>query len=110
MNEMVNERAAFAEWLARQHLKFDSRLTQVIYLPAGAQDNEVRLLEVNTGLFPEPGSPIVPIETTPAVTDLPFGVWVADVTPTEWQEIQTNPSLLPMGWSLDGFRITQRAG
>ena len=109
MSEVAKERAAFADWLARQHLRFDSRLTQVVYLPAGASDNEVRLLEVNTGLFPEPGNPIVAIETTPALTDLPFGVWVADITPDEWQQIQTNPGLLPAGWSLEGHRITRRA-
>ena len=108
MSEVTKERAAFAEWLARQHLRFDSRLTQVVYLPAGAPTDEVRLLEVNTGLYPQPGNPIVPVETTPAVTELPFRVWVADVTPDEWQQIQTSPALLPSGWSLAGNQITRR--
>ena len=109
MSEVTKERAAFAEWLARQHLRFDSRLTQIIYLPAGAPDDEVRLLEVNTGLYPEPGSPIISVETTPAVTDFPFRVRVADVTPDEWQQIQTDAKLLPAGWGLEGNRITRRA-
>ena len=109
MSEMTKERAAFAEWLARQHLRFDSRLTQVVYLPVGAPDDQVRLLEVNTGLYPEPGNPIVPVETTPAVTDLPYRVWVADITPEEWQQIQSNPQLLPKGWGLEGYQITRRA-
>ncbi len=30
MSEVTKERAAFAEWLACRHLRFDSRLTQVI--------------------------------------------------------------------------------
>ena len=109
MSEVTKERAAFAEWLARQHLRFDSRLTQVVYLPKGAPEDEVRLLEVNTGLFPGLENPIVSVETTPAVADLPFRVWVADVTPDEWQQIQTNPALLPAGWSLEDNRITRRA-
>ena len=109
MSEIHRERAAFAEWLARQHLKFDSRLTQVVHLPLGAPDDEVRMLEVNTGLYPEPGNPISPVETTPAVNSLPFRVWVADVTPDEWKQIQTNPSLLPVGWNLQGNSITRRA-
>jgi hypothetical protein len=107
MSEVTQRRAAFAEWLARQHLEFDKRLTLAVYLPAGAPEDEVRLLEVNTGLYPEPGNPIVPVETTPAVADLPFRVWVADVTPDEWERIQTNPGLLPAGWSLEG-RVTSR--
>ena len=108
MSAATQERAAFADWLARQHLRFDNRLTQIVYLPADAPEDEVRLVEVNTGLYPEPGSSIVPIETTPAVTDLPFRVWVADVTPDEWNQIQINPGLLPPGWSLEGRRTTRR--
>ena len=109
MSENTKERAAFAQWLARQHLRFDSRLTQVIYLPSGAPEDEVRLLEVNTGLYPGPDNPIVPVETPPAVKELPFRVWVADVTPNEWQQIQSNPALLPAGWSLEGNQIIRRA-
>jgi hypothetical protein len=109
MSEITQERAAFANWLARQHLRFDSRLTQAIYLPSGAPEDEVRLLEINTGLYPEPGSPIVPVETTPAVTDVPFRVWVADVTPEEWDLIQANPGLLPPSWSLQGGQTIRRA-
>jgi hypothetical protein len=108
MNTVTEQRAAFAEWLARQHLRFDSRLTRVVYLPENAPEDEVRLVEVNTGLYVEPGNPIVPVETTPAVTDLPFRVWVADVTPEEWQQIQNNPGLLPEGWSLEGNMTIRR--
>lgn len=109
MSEVTQRRAAFAEWLGRQHLGFDKRLALVVYLPAGAPEEEVRLLEVNTGLFPQPGTPIVPIETTPAISDLPFRVWVADITPEEWELIQTNAGLLPAGWSLEGSVMIRRA-
>ncbi len=109
MSEITQQRAAFAEWLARQHLGFDSRLMEIVYLPAGSPEDQVRLLEVNTGLYPDPDSPIVPIETTPAVTDLPFRVLIADVTPDEWKQIQTNRGLLPAGWSLEGRQTTRRA-
>jgi len=107
-SKVSQQRAAFAEWLAREHLGFDKRLTLAVYLPGGAPEDEVRLLEVNTGLYPEPGNPITPIETTPAVTDLPFRVLVADVTPEEWNQIKTDSGLLPAGWSLEGNRIFQR--
>jgi hypothetical protein len=106
---VIQERAAFVEWLARQHLRFDSRLTQVVFLPSGSPEVEVRLLEVNTGLYPDPGTPIVPIETTPAITDLPYRVLVADVTPEEWSQIQADPGLLPAGWKLEDNRIIRRA-
>ncbi len=109
MSEATKERAAFATWLARQHLRFDKRLSEVIYLPTGAPDDQVRLLEINTGLYPEPGSPVVPIGATPAVSDFPFHVWVADVTPDEWTQIHANPGLLPLGWTLEGRLTIKRA-
>lgn len=109
MSQVTQDRAAFASWLARQHLRFDSRLTKVVYLPTGAPEDEVRLLEINTGLYQEPGSAIVPIETTPAVRDLPFRVWIADITPDEWEQIQANPGLLPAGWSLEGIQTIRKA-
>ena len=108
MSDKSKERAAFASWLARQHLQFDPRLTQVIYLPTNAPDDEVRLLEINTGLFPGPKDSILAIETTPAMNDLPFRVWVADITPEEWKEIQSGSNLLPQGWELNENVITQR--
>lgn len=110
MSEVSEKRAAFAGWLARQHLTFDSRLTLAVYLPNGAPEDEVRLLEVNTGLYPGPGNPIAPVETTPATADIPFRVWVADITPDEWNRIQANPGLLPAGWSLEGRQTIRRAG
>jgi hypothetical protein len=103
------ERAAFAQWLGGQHLDFDKRLSMVIYLPADAPEDQVRLLEVNTGLYPDPGTPLEPIESTPAVTDLPFRVLVLDVTPEEWAEIQAKPQMLPDRWSLQDRMTIQRA-
>jgi hypothetical protein len=108
MSEVTQRRAAFAEWLARQHLEFDSRLTEIVYLPAGTPEDQVRLLEVNTGLYVEPGDPIVPVEMTPAINELPFRVSVADVSPDEWKQIQNNPGLLPAGWSLERRQTIRR--
>ena len=109
-SKVSQRRAAFANRLAGEHLEFDKRLSLIVYLPSGAPEDEVRLLEVNAGLYPEPGNPIVPVETTPAINDMPFRISVADVTPDEWQQIQTNPGLLPPGWSLEGSQTIRRAG
>lgn len=110
MSETTREKAAFAEWLGRYHLKIDERLAQAVYLPTGAPADVVRLLEVNLGLFPTPDEPIRAIETIPSKFGLPFRVQIADITPEEWRQIQTNPALLPTGWHLDGYCIVQRVG
>src|SRR4051794_8005990 len=46
----------FAEWLAHRHLSSDAAIERVVYLPAGAPHNEIRLLEVNRFLnLPDTG-------------------------------------------------------
>lgn len=102
----------FAVWLAKQHLGLDPHLAEVIYLPAGAPDPEVRLLEVNTKLAPDPGNDaIIPLVMTPAVSNLPYRVLAADLTPGQWEQVQKNPALLPNGWVLaDRVRVGRRRG
>src|SRR5438270_6346750 len=38
---------SFIQWIARHHFAIDKGITKILYLPAGAPDKEVRLLEVN---------------------------------------------------------------
>ena len=106
----VDRKKGFAIWLAKQHLGIDPHIQEVIYLPAGAPAQEVRLLDINTKLYLEPGDDaIVPIDMTPAASGLPYKVTLADITPEQWTRIQQNPGLLPHGWSLsDRVRVGRR--
>ena len=99
----------FARWLAGRHLSSDSAIEKVIYLPAGAPANEIRLLEVNRFLnAPEPDA-VEPLDFTPDM-DVPFKVFVADVNGDQWERIQRSPeALLPAGWTLEGNRIFERS-
>jgi hypothetical protein len=91
----------FAEWLARRHMASDMAVERVIYFPAGAPEDEIRLLEVNRLLNPPDPDAIEPLDFTP--DDLPFKVFLADVTADQWERIKREPDeVLPRGWKLDG--------
>jgi len=97
----------FAEWLARRHMSSDLAIERVIYLPAGAQDDEIRLLEVNRLLHHPDPDVIEPLDFSP--DDLHFKVFVADVTSDQWDRIKREPNaVLPPGWRLDGNLIFTR--
>jgi hypothetical protein len=99
-------RGQVARWLAIRHLATDAALERVIYLPANAPDNEIRLLEVNRLLNP-PDDAIEPLEFTP-VWDLPYRVFVADITSDQWDRLRQNPGVLPPGWDLRDSQVILR--
>ena len=43
----------FARWLAQRHMETDAAIERVVYLPTGAPNNEIRLLEVNRFSVPD---------------------------------------------------------
>ena len=98
----------FAEWLARRHLSSDMALERVVYLPTGAPDDEIRLLEVNRLLSPPDFDSIEPLDFSPD-TDPFLKVFVADITTDQWERIRREPdSILPTGWELEGNHIFTR--
>ena len=97
----------FAEWLARRHMSSDMAIERVIYLPSGTPGDEIRVLEVNRLLNPPDPDGIEPLDFSPE--DLPFKVFVADVTADQWEQIKGTPdAVLPRGWKLDGNLIFAR--
>jgi hypothetical protein len=70
-------------------------------LPKNAPPREIRLLEVNRMISettqPEPIDFGVAIDGAESHT-----LYVLDVTPTQWEAIQSKDMPLPTGWTLDG--------
>lgn len=99
----------FARWLAQRHMETDAAIERVVYLPTGAPNNEVRLLEVNRFLYPPDNDVIEPLDFSPDDADLPFRVFVADVTQDQWERIQREPHLLGhLGWQMEGNQVYTR--
>ena len=100
----------FAAWIARQHFAIDKGLTQILYLPAGAPAEEVRLLEVNSlASLPENG-PVEAVDFMPDIEGVLYSLFVADVTPRQFEAIMNHQHPLPRGWQLDGYQAFQDAG
>jgi len=94
-------REQFASWLARRHMASDLAIDEVIYLPAGAPEGEVRLLEIIGSLNVDDSSEIEPLDLTPEIVGISFVVYVADVSAGQWERAQARPEeTLPKGWSL----------
>jgi hypothetical protein len=99
------DRDALARRYASRHLKTDPGIREIHYLPTGAPERDIRLIEVNELIADRDNYPFEPID---------FGVdvggseghtlWVLDVTPTQWEKIRQSELRLPEGWNLDGAK------
>ncbi len=104
-------RDQLARWYAVKHLATDPGLREVIYLPEKAPPNEIRLLEVNL---------LLQLPDTPEIEPIDFGVdrdmpgghtlYVADITPEQWERVKRKEIRLPDGWDLKGHQIIRRRG
>ena len=59
----------------------------------------------STGSFSPPDNDVIePLDFTPDIADVPFRVFVADVTRDQWERIQRDPdaSLRSLGWQTGG--------
>ena len=103
------DRDALARWYARRHLNIDPTIREVIYLPQGAPANEIRLIEVNT-LSTVPDESSVEALDFGVDTDLPGErrLFVADVTPAQWDRIRAGSLVLPNGWVLANNQLFGR--
>ncbi len=103
MPENQFSRDELARWYASRHLKTDSGIRDIYYLPAGAPEREIRFVEINSLIADREKDPLEPID---------FGVdvggaaghtlLVLDVTPAQWEKVARKELSLPKGWSLDG--------
>ncbi len=97
-----------AQWLTQRHLSTDAAIELAVYLPTGAPDNEIRLLEVNRFLRSSGTDAIEPLDFTPE-WNFPYRVFVADITADQWDRAQENPgAILPAGWELGDHKIFKR--
>ncbi len=92
-----------ARWYAEQHLKADPGILSVHYLPRGAAERDIRLVEVNTLLGNRTDDALEPIDFGVDLgMDSEHRLLVVDVTPEQWERVTSGEFRLPDGWSLDG--------
>lgn len=92
-------RDRMAKQYAKRHMKIDSGVLEIHYLPTNAPPREIRLLEVN-GIIPET-VPLEPLDlgVTAGQAD-GHTLHVIDITPGQWKQVLSGRLQLPAGWSL----------
>jgi hypothetical protein len=97
------DRDSAARWYAQQHLKTDPGIVSVYYLPANADERDIRFIEVNQLIGDRNDDALEPIDFgIDAGTESAHKLFVLDVTPKQWDRIQTGELGLPGNWSLSG--------
>src|SRR5260370_42300859 len=103
MSENHYDRDSMARWYAGQHLKTDTGIRDVYYLPADAPEREIRFVEVNESIADRDRDPLEPIDFGVDIGDATaHTLMVLDVTPAQWEKIRKHEIPLPRNWSLDG--------
>jgi hypothetical protein len=96
-------RDSMARHYASKHLKTDPGIRTVYYLPAGAPDREIRLLEINELIAARDKDAIEPLDFgVDTGSDKAHTLMVVDVTPAQWKRINKQELQLPKNWSLTG--------
>jgi len=102
MSTTTFDRDAMAQWYATEHLKTDPGIATVWYLPTGAGEREVRLVEVNELMAERTDDSLEPIDFGVDMgTDTEHKLLVVDITPDQWDRLKSGGVSLPDGWSLD---------
>ena len=101
--------SAWASSYARRHLQTDPGIREVFYLPGGAPEREIRLVEVNE---------LAAVTELDSFDPIEFGVdrgsenehlvQILDVSPDQWDKIKQNEARLPSGWSLNEMQPFSR--
>ncbi len=100
MAEKLRERDIMARSYANRHLKTDPGTLVVYYLPKGAPQREIRLLEVNNLIVARDAAPLEALDLGVDI-DGKLTLLVLDVTPAQWERIRKKELRLPKGWSMD---------
>lgn len=96
------DRDSIARWYAREHLKTDPGIVDVYYLPKNAGDREIRFVEINKLIADRNENALEPIDFGIDMgTDNAHRLFVLDVTPKQWEQIEKQQRKLPAGWSLE---------
>lgn len=94
-------RDSWARWYAKEHLKTDPGINTIHYLPTDAGERDIRFVEINTLIGDRTDDSLEPIDFgIDTGTDSAHKLFVLDVTPDQWQQIQNGDLELPEGWSL----------
>lgn len=105
------DRNAWARCYAQNHLDVDLGTLTILYLPDGAPEREIRLIEINELMVAREADPVAPLDFGVGMSEEnPHRLVIVDVTPEQWRQIEAGTLSLPAGWSLRDAVEYQRKG
>ena len=90
--------------LAYEHFQVEPALTKVAIFTR-ENDSAIRLVEVNTDTIPS--GCVQPFVFRPTA-DYPLPVFVADITPSEWEDLKQKKISMPAGWPDQPVEVIDR--
>ena len=90
--------------LVQEHFELDESLEKVIWFKSGSKP-EIHLLEINPAT---PSTGDVLSFYFPPSDEIPYALFLAEVTPEEWQKVLRNDIPLPEEWRLENHKIFSR--
>lgn len=100
---------SWADSYAKRHQETDPGICGVYYLPDGALEREIRLVEVNEVAAIRDAAPLEPIVFgVDQDGDDAHTVKIIDVSPDQWEKIKQGKLDLPYGWHLDNMKQYDR--
>ena len=92
------------EKIAREHFEVEASLEKVIWFKPDATQ-EINLLEINART---PATGDVLSFYFPPSDEVPYDLYLAEVTPQEWQRVLQKEIPMPEGWSLANYKELAR--
>lgn len=90
--------------LVRSHFEIEEDIEQIVWV-RDREEKEIRLIGINRNTLPT-GS-VEAFYFAPS-QDVPLPVRIADVTPQEWEQVQSGNIPLPPGWTLRQIQVFRR--
>ena len=101
------DRDAWAAWFAGQHLKCDPSISAVVYLPHGADGEEIRFVELSDAVAGRTDEAVRQVMTFGVGRDTGGShvLAIVDATPEHWDRMRAGTLAPPDGWEIASGRV-----
>jgi hypothetical protein len=92
------------EKLIQEHFELDESLEKVIWINPDTAP-EIRLIQITADTLPT--GDVLSFYFAPSA-EIPYPMFIAQVTPKEWQQVLQDEIPLPEEWSLENHKVFSR--
>jgi hypothetical protein len=104
MSQNYNHLESIVEKLIHEHFDLDENLEKVMWINPEIT-SEIRLIQITAETVPT--GDVVSFYFAPS-DEVPYPMFLAQVTPEEWQQVLRDEIPLPEEWSLENHKVFSR--